>query len=233
MSQTTSSRYLPASYTAAGWNPAAHSPLKSSSGSVNQVLSTSSDLCPDWCATRDFSRHTRGACATARRFSRGACSSLRKHLLSGLSPQRGRFESAHIVSCRVGSHGTSLDVTEITQQTVESNYLFDVALGASIAPYFRLRTFPALLPIASQEGLEWLPSDPTRLDPASLSAANAGAVGFLVRCLGTTPGDDSRSSARLRTRIVGAVGVAADDRSRSRNSSDLRVIRTSHSCSLR
>ena len=63
----------------------------------------------------------------------------------------------------------SLDVAEITQQTVESNYLFDVALGASIAPYFRLRTFPALLPIASQEGLEWLPSDPTRLDPASLS----------------------------------------------------------------
>ncbi|WP_428119128.1 N-6 DNA methylase [Candidatus Poriferisodalis sp.] len=63
----------------------------------------------------------------------------------------------------------SLDFAEITQQTVESKYLFDVALGASIAPYFHLRTFPALLPIASQEGFEWLPSDPTRLDPASLS----------------------------------------------------------------
>ena len=63
---------------------------------------------------------------------------------------------------------SSLDLADITQQTVETDHLFDVALGASIAPFFFLRTFPALLPFASDESLEWLPSDATRIDPASL-----------------------------------------------------------------
>lgn len=62
----------------------------------------------------------------------------------------------------------SLDLSEIVQQTVETNHLFDVALGASIAPYSFQRAYPALLPIGSDGGLERSPSDASRIDPASL-----------------------------------------------------------------
>lgn len=62
----------------------------------------------------------------------------------------------------------SLDLADIEPHTVEHSYLHDVALGASIAPYLFMRTFPALLPISSAGELQRTQADPSRIDPASL-----------------------------------------------------------------
>ncbi|MCY3893943.1 MAG: N-6 DNA methylase, partial [Acidimicrobiaceae bacterium] len=63
----------------------------------------------------------------------------------------------------------SLDLTEIEPHTVEVDYQHQVALGASIAPYLFMRTFPALLPISPTGELDRMPSDASRIDLTSLS----------------------------------------------------------------
>lgn len=62
----------------------------------------------------------------------------------------------------------SLDLADIEPHTVELDYLHEVALGASIAPYLFMRTFPALLPVSSAGQLQRAPTDASRIDPASL-----------------------------------------------------------------
>ena len=57
-----------------------------------------------------------------------------------------------------------LDLTAITQQTVESAHLFDVHLGETLAPYVTLDPLKALLPIK-------------RTDPSIALAADAAGVG--------------------------------------------------------
>ena len=63
----------------------------------------------------------------------------------------------------------SVDLAEIEPHTVELDYRFEVALGASIAPYLFMRTFPALLPVSSAGQLERMQADSSRIEPASLS----------------------------------------------------------------
>lgn len=63
----------------------------------------------------------------------------------------------------------SLDLAEIEPHTVEVDYQYQVALGASIAPYLFMRTFSALLPISPTGELVRKQSDASRIDLASLS----------------------------------------------------------------
>ena len=72
-----------------------------------------------------------------------------------VNPRRGRHDKAP---------WRDLDLTAITQQTVEATHLFDVHLGETLAPYVTLDPLKALLPI-------------NRTDPLIAVSADATGVG--------------------------------------------------------
>ena len=81
----------------------------------------------------------------------------------GESPPSSSAGQTVTVNPRRGSGRTrapwrDLDLTAITQQTIETAHLFDVHLGETLAPYVTLDPLKALLPIKQDENA--IPADP-------------------------------------------------------------------------
>ena len=70
-----------------------------------------------------------------------------------------------------------LDLTAITEQTIEKRHLFDMHLGETVAPYVTLEPLKALLPVKRGDTAIPTDDDGPRRHPAGWAGpADAGAL---------------------------------------------------------